>query len=162
MKLLLMISLFWMHVSVAEPPATEVKIIKYKDLEKIITEPRDHIKVINFWATWCAPCIKELPYFEKLSKQMAGHPVKVYLISMDMPEDADTKVKRFIERRELKSEVLLLDETDFNAFIDKVDPKWSGAIPATLILAPQNKKRVFLEKELHEGELENEIQKLVK
>jgi hypothetical protein len=79
---------------------------------------------------------------------------------MDIPEEVNGKVARFIERRGIKNEVLLLDETDFNAFIDKVDPSWSGAIPATIIQGPKNTSRKFLEKELHEGELEALLKEL--
>lgn len=140
----------------------KIEVIKFEQLEKLINEDGEGIKIINFWATWCKPCIKELPLFEALEDELDGVPVKVYLISMDFPEEANTKVKTFVERRNINSEVKLLDETDFNAFIDKVDSRWSGAIPATLIINDKTKSRVFMEKELHEGELEEQIKLLIK
>jgi len=140
----------------------KIEVIKFDQLEELINQEGEGIKIINFWATWCKPCIKELPYFDALEDEMEGVPIKVYLISMDFPEEADKKVKAFVERRNIESEVKLLDETDFNAFIDKVDQRWSGAIPATLIINNKNKTRVFLEKELHEGELEEQIKLLIK
>jgi thiol-disulfide isomerase/thioredoxin len=140
----------------------KIEVIKFEQLEKLINEDGEGIKIINFWATWCKPCIKELPLFEALENEMDGVPVKVYLISMDFPEEVDSKVKTFVERRNINSEVKLLDETDFNAFIDKIDSRWSGAIPATLIINDKTKSRVFMEKELHEGELEEQIKLLIK
>lgn len=140
----------------------KIEVIKFEQLEKLINEDGEGIKIINFWATWCKPCIKELPLFEALENEMDGVPVKVYLISMDFPEEVDSKVKAFVERRNINSEVKLLDETDFNAFIDKIDSRWSGAIPATLIINDKTKSRVFMEKELHEGELEEQIKLLIK
>lgn len=140
----------------------KIEVIKFEQLEELINQESEGVKIINFWATWCKPCIKELPYFEALEKEIDGIPIKVYLISMDFPEEVDKKVKAFVERRNIESEVKLLDETDFNAFIDKVDARWSGAIPATIIINDRTKSRAFLEKELLEGELEEQIQLLIK
>lgn len=135
----------------------EVRVIKYPELLKIIDEKGTELKVINFWATWCKPCIEELGLFEELNKQSSAENVKVLLVSLDFVEDLDTKVKRFISRRELKSQVLLLDETDYNAFIDKVSPEWSGAIPATLIVNSASGKKMFYEKQFKEGELQQAL-----
>ncbi|MGE0932602.1 TlpA family protein disulfide reductase [Peijinzhouia sedimentorum] len=155
--------IFFLTFFADNPNFTErkIEVIKFEQLEELINQEGEGIKIINFWATWCKPCIKELPLFEALEDEMDGVPVKVYLISMDFPEEADTKVKAFLERRNINSEVKLLDETDFNAFIDKVDSRWSGAIPATLIINDKTKTRTFLEKELHEGELEEQIKLLI-
>lgn len=136
----------------------EVEVIKYPQLEKLIREPDGKIKVINFWATWCKPCIKELPYFEALQQQYPEQELQVYLISFDDVENLESRVKPFLEKRNIKSTVKLLDETDYNAFIDKVDPSWSGAIPATLIIAGD--KRRFVEGELDEAKLQDLISKV--
>lgn len=130
----------------------DIKVVKLNSLEKIMNANAAEIQVINFWATWCAPCIKELPMFEALTKKQGGE-TKVTLISLDFADQLG-KVREFVKRRNLTSEILLLDEIDYNAWIDKVDPSWSGAIPATLVINPVNGKRKFVEKELKEGELE--------
>jgi thiol-disulfide isomerase/thioredoxin len=110
------------------------------------------IQVINFWATWCGPCVKELPLFEQVSIPNT----KVTLINLDFVEKLD-RVDAFIARKSMKSEVLLLDEIDYNSWIEKVDKEWSGAIPATLIYNPATGKRTFTQQELKEGELEKLI-----
>ncbi len=138
--------------------AQEVEVIKYPQLEKLIKEKEKggKVKVINFWATWCAPCVKELPHFEALQQAHPTSELEVYLISFDDVEKLENRVKPFIKKRNIKSTVKLLDETDYNAFIDKVDPAWSGAIPATLVIAKG--KRKFVEGELSEAELDKLIQ----
>lgn len=162
MKIFLIFSLLTFFVGNSDLADRKIEVIKFDQLQELIDKEGEGIKIINFWATWCKPCIKEIPLFEALEDEIDGVPIKVYLISMDFPEEADTKVKAFVERRNINSEVKLLDETDFNAFIDKVDARWSGAIPATLIINEKTKSRAFLEKELQEGELEEQIQLLIK
>lgn len=135
-------------------PAQEIQVIKFDQLHQIITDKNAPVRVINFWATWCAPCVKELPQFEDLLDKYKNSPTEVILVSMDFVQNLDSKVKKFAEKKNLKSKLYLLDETDYNSFIDRIDPSWSGAIPATLIMDARNEKRTFLEKEFTEGELE--------
>ncbi len=137
--------------------AQPIEVIKYPDLAKLIESDKDKVAVFNFWATWCRPCIKEIPYFEQAQQDYASKGVQVYLVSFDFVEELDTKVKNFVDKKGLKSSIKLLDETDYNAFIDKIDPSWSGAIPATLIVDNINNEKHFFEKEFEEGELETII-----
>ena len=143
----------------ASTKAEAPKVIKMDGLEEILSRKSTDLQVINFWATWCAPCIKELPYFEALNA--SDRAVDVTLISLDFADEFEKKVIPFVEKRELKSRVVLLDEIDYNAWIDKVDPSWSGAIPATLIVNTQNGKRKFVEKELSEGELDAMVDEML-
>lgn len=134
--------------------AQNVEVIKYADLDEIINNPSDKSKVINFWATWCRPCIKELPQFLELHEKYNSENMEMSLISFDFVEDLENKLIPFVTKKNIRANVYLLDETDYNSFIDKVDPSWSGAIPATLLIAKGNTKRKFIEKEFTEDELE--------
>lgn len=124
----------------------------YDDFAKNVLIEDENIYVINFWATWCAPCIKELPYFEKLNAE--NNNVKVILVSLDSKKDLDKKLIPFIEKRKLKSKVLLLADKDYNTWLSKVDVDWSGAIPATLLL--NRKKKQFAERDFENFEELNE------
>jgi thiol-disulfide isomerase/thioredoxin len=135
--------------------AQSATVIKFSELQKILRTKSDQIQVLNFWALWCAPCIKELPLLEKLNTENSFN-AKITLINLDYADKVE-KVNEFIARKNIKSEVLLLDEIDYNSWIDKVDRGWSGAIPATLVFNPKTGKRKFVEKELKEGELEKLI-----
>jgi thiol-disulfide isomerase/thioredoxin len=116
---------------------------KFDAFEKAIIKEDDTIYVINFWATWCAPCIKELPYFEKLHTD--NPKVKVILVSLDSRKDLEKKLVPFVNRKKITTQVVLLSDKDYNAWLDKIDSSWSGAIPATLIL--NGKRKLFAERE---------------
>jgi len=136
--------------------AQDAEQIKLKDLQQIINTPNDRIQVINFWATWCAPCVKEMPLFEKLSQE--NKDLDVTLVSMDFDLDPNPdKVHRFITRKNIQSKVVILAESDPNSWIEKIDKNWSGALPATLIVNTTSGKRKLVQKELHEGDLEKLI-----
>ena len=137
--------------------AQKVEVVKFHELDEIISSSEADIQLINFWATWCKPCIQEIPYFEAVGEKFKDENVKVLLVSLDFIEDLETKVIPFVQKKALNSEVKLLDETDFNAFIDKVDPSWSGAIPATLLINNLNGKTAFFEKAFKQGELDQII-----
>lgn len=114
----------------------------YATLEKEILSDKNTIYIVNFWATWCAPCVKELPHFEQLNSE--NKKVKVVLISLDFKKEFEAKLLPFIQKKNIKSQVVLLTDKDYNTWLPSVDKDWSGSIPATLII---NKgKKVFVEK----------------
>lgn len=139
----------------------KAEVVQFDRIESLITEKGEGVHVINFWATWCAPCIKELPYFEALPDTFNGRKIKVTLINIDFVEKLD-KVNSFIDRKAISSEVLLLDNLDYNSWIDKVDKSWSGAIPATLIVDSKTGERKFIEGELKEDELNSILKAFIK
>jgi thiol-disulfide isomerase/thioredoxin len=142
--------------------AQQVPVLKFAQLQQRLAHLSDTTFVVNFWATWCAPCVKELPNFEQLRAANAGKKVKVLLVSLDYASQLDKKVKPFVKQRGLKSEVVLLNEPDPNEYIDKVDAKWSGALPFTLIVNNTTKQRLTFEKELSQTELATALRKVQK
>lgn len=114
----------------------------YSDLEKAVLNDQNTTYLVNFWATWCAPCVKELPHFEQLNSE--NKKVKVVLVSLDFKNQYEAKLLPFLKKKEVKSEVVLLTDKDYNSWLPTVDKDWSGSIPATLII--KNGKKVFVEK----------------
>lgn len=135
----------------AATSAQQVPLIKLDALKARIAAGGDTVYIINLWATWCAPCVEELPAFEKLNAEATLQPFKVLLLSVDFPADLHTAVIPFVRRKTLKAEVLLLNEQDAQEYINKVDTAWSGAIPATLFL--YKGRRRFIEKQLAYNDL---------
>lgn len=134
---------------------------KYQDLDRAIFQKfsPDTTYVVNYWATWCGPCVKELPYFEELHKKYNGQAFKQILVSLDSPKKVESKVVPFMNKNKIESEVVLLADGKYNNWIDLVDPSWSGAIPITLII--KGDQKLFYEQEFHSmKELEIELLKL--
>ena len=135
--------------------AQKVNLLTVNQLEKRLEGGRDTVYFINFWATWCAPCIKELPDFERLGSTLKQQPVKVLLVSLDFKSKLATAVQPFVQRLKLQNEVFLINEKNEQTYIDRIDKNWSGAIPATLIVDSRRKSRQLIEKELTYAELLN-------
>lgn len=140
--------------------AQSVPVIGVSELEERLENGADTTYVVNFWATWCGPCVKELPFFESLGANMVESKLKVLLVTLDFVENLESKVLPFIERKAIKSEVLLLDESNPNKWIPQISEKWSGAIPATIFVNGQKKTRHFHEGSFKEGELEAKLKEL--
>ena len=116
----------------------------FDQLAPIFNKQNDTTYVINFWATWCKPCVAEMPYFERLHDDFAGRKLAVILVSLDFPDQIESKLIPFVEQQKLRSTVLALTDGNYNAWIDKVDPSWGGAIPVTILYNAE--KRVFVDK----------------
>ena len=138
-----------------------VAVIKFPELQRRLARPTDTTYVVNFWATWCAPCVKELPNFEQVRTAYANKKVKVLLVSLDYASQVDKKIRPFVELRGLKSEVVVLNEPDPNDWLGKVDAKWSGALPFTLIVNNKTKRRATFEQELSHAQLTAALQKFL-
>ncbi|MBL7775858.1 MAG: TlpA family protein disulfide reductase [Saprospiraceae bacterium] len=138
-------------------PAQDIPFVKADQLTAWKNSASDTVYVLNFWATWCAPCVAELPEFEKLHEQYAGQPVQVILISNDFRRDVEKKLIPFVRRKKLKSRVVFLDERTPNDWIDLVSTEWTGAIPATLIVRKNRNYERFFEKRLHFDELDGAV-----
>ncbi len=132
-------------------------VYKIKPLLERTAHP-DTLYVVNFWATWCKPCVKELPVFDSLVRLYDKQPVKVLLVSLDFSEQIKERVNPFLAKNKVVPECVLLDEVNGNDFISLVHPDWTGAIPATLIR--KKDKTLFIEKQVHLKELENLIGQL--
>ncbi len=150
---------YWLTISVGfSHVAYAQDLIELDDLKQELTAQRPLVNVYNFWATWCGPCIREIPLFDALQAKY-NEEVKVTLISLDHPRKSAEKVKKIMSTKDIKSSVYILNETDMNLFINAIEPSWSGAIPATIITYQQG--RLFFEKEFEKGELETIILELI-
>jgi len=118
----------------------------FDDMAHLLGQDNDTTYLINFWATWCKPCVEEMPHIERLHEDFGDRKFAVVLVSLDFPKQIKSKLIPFIEEKKLRSRVVVLLDGDYNAWIDRVDPSWGGAIPATVIY--RGDKRVFIDKQI--------------
>jgi thiol-disulfide isomerase/thioredoxin len=116
----------------------------------------DTLYVVNFWATWCKPCVQELPCFDSLLMNTKTSKVKILLVCLDFKEDLDKRVNPFLLKNKTQAECVLLDEVNGNDYIDLISKSWSGAIPATFM--KQGNTSVFIEKKLKLKDLEAQLE----
>jgi len=129
-----------------------IPVMNFGDLEPRLNQDDGNTWVVNFWATWCAPCVKEMPYFEKIRENYKDKNVKVLLVSLDFANQLERRVIPFVKEHNIQSEVILLNDPRANNWIPKVSEVWSGALPATLIY--NNHHRRFYEQTFTFDELE--------
>lgn len=133
---------------------------KMDDLLQYI-ENSDSALIINFWATFCGPCIEEIPYFQTIANKYKNQKVKLLLVSLDFKEFYPQKIAAFAKKRKYKAQIVFLDEEKPDDFCPKIDSSWSGAMPATLFVNSKTKYRKFVEAQIKPMELEAEIKKLI-
>ncbi|WP_372645148.1 TlpA disulfide reductase family protein [Ancylomarina sp.] len=138
--------------------AQEIKTYNFDELEPIFHSQNDTTYVINFWAMWCKPCVEELPHFEAIRKNYADKKVKVILVSLDFGETVVERLNKFRTKRKVNSEIVILDDPDADNWISKVDEKWDGALPATVIYK-KDQREVFTRQVSYE-ELAESIDKM--
>lgn len=142
--------------------AQEVKVIKYEELFQMVNQPTDQLIAVNFWATWCGPCVEEMPHFVEVSEQYKENPnFKILFVSMDRVKQLE-KVKQFMNDYKINAEVVLLDDNKrMNEWIPAIDKSWSGNIPVTVFY--QNGEKVhFVGQDMSKNELEQNIKTFIK
>ncbi len=149
---------------VAITPELEEETVKfpvydYDGFESLLHKTDGKTYIVNFWATWCKPCIEELPDIEKVYDDYKNENVELILVSLDMPSMWKSKLEPFVEENQLKGTVVILDDPKMNDWIPKIDAEWDGGIPASLIY--NSNKRQFYAQGFKYEELKSELIKFL-
>lgn len=141
--------------------AQQIPKWKITDIEKLMQASDSNVLVINFWATFCKPCVAEIPSFIKTVEKYKKESVKLILVSVDLPSYYPKKIAAFAKEHHFNTNISWLNETNADYFCPKIDADWSGAIPATLILNKKTGYRFFIEGEISEAVFEETIKKAI-
>lgn len=139
--------------------AQDFPVYTFNEFEPLLNQQNDTVYVVNFWATWCRPCVKEMPAFNQLFEKYSNEKVKIILVSLDFGENIQSRISSFKHNHNLKPDIVILDDPDSNSWINKVNKDWSGAIPATLIYNKRNRK--FYEQSFDFEDLDKELNKFL-
>lgn len=141
---------------IIESEAFELPVYDFEHFQPLLkVQEEGVIRIVNFWATWCKPCVKELPAFEKLYAKYKDKKIEIILVSLDFPDQVESRLIPFIEKKDFKMPVIFLDDPYTNEWIPKVSPEWSGAIPATVIITTDS--YTFYERSFNSETLESAI-----
>lgn len=160
MRTILIISFLFIF-SVNIGLSQDFKRISKSELEEILKNPADKLFVVNFWATWCAPCVNELPDFQKVVNETKNSKVEFMFISLDFPSSADKTLTAFLKKNKYNFKILLLTETDYDSWINTVDKNWQGNIPATLFFNRTRKIHHFIDEPLDKTKLDYTIKSIL-
>ncbi len=146
--------------------AQEIKSVKITEVENFIKESKTPL-IVNMWATWCKPCIEELPYIiDEVNRYNSSRGTKdslqLLLVSLDFEFAFPDGISKFATKRKITAPIYWLNETNADYFCPKIDPQWSGAIPATLFVNNKTGYRNFIEEQISHDELIEQIKSLVK
>ncbi len=159
MKLFLPATMLFCLLSVAGVAQT-IRKVKVTELETIIAESKTPL-IINFWATFCKPCIEEMPYLLEQVDQHKEDSLRLILVSLDLEDSYPNKIQAFVKRRQIHAPVVWLDEFNADYFCPRIDPAWTGAIPTTLFVNLKKGKRKLVEEQLSPERLKKEIMELL-
>ncbi|UOY07420.1 TlpA family protein disulfide reductase [Muricauda sp. SCSIO 64092] len=134
-------------------------VYDYEGLEPLLNKNDGKTYIVNFWATWCKPCLEEMPYFQQIYEEQRDNNVELILVSLDMPSMWKKRLIPYVEKKGLKGKLVILDDPKMNEWIPKINKDWGGGIPATLIY--NEKERVFYEKGFSYDGLYTELQKFL-
>ena len=157
LRSLMMIILFSVTAFITAE-AQDIRSWKVKDVARFINES-DSVLVISFWATFCKPCVEEIPYLESISQKYRDHKVKVLLVSMDLPDFFPGKIASFVKKNNYTSQVVWLNETNADYFCPAIDKSWSGVIPSTMIINKKAGYKKFIEEQMKPLQFEAELKK---
>ncbi len=134
---------------------------KITDVEKYMGQ-KDAVLVINFWATFCKPCVAEIPSFISITNNYKKENVKLLLVSLDLPSYYPAKIASFSKKHNFRTSIAWLNETNADYFCPRIDPSWSGSIPSTVIINTKTGYRKFFEEEMTAADFEKELKAAIK
>ncbi|MEI6312860.1 MAG: TlpA disulfide reductase family protein [Bacteroidota bacterium] len=124
--------------------AQQIQFVTNDSLEHTIYHKTDTTYMIHFFATWCIPCMNELPEIIAFNDSTKDARFKLILVSLDPINTATTNLQAIISKLNITSNIYVLNDANTNEWISKVDKNWSGAIPATLFINQHKKFRKFI------------------
>ena len=147
------------EVALEESEKLPFQVFDYEGIKPVLNRVDDKTYIVNFWATWCKPCLEEMPYFQRTFEEQRSNGVELVLVNLDMPSMWEKRLVPYVRDNELKGEVVILDDPKMNEWIPKIAENWGGGIPATLIY--NKHKRSFYEKGFTYDELNLELKKFI-
>jgi peroxiredoxin len=95
-------------------------------------------RLVNFWATWCPPCVAEFGEFVTVNRMYRHRDFELVTVSVNQP-DEENQVLRFLKKEQASNRNLIFSSSDRERLMETFDPEWQGAVPYTVLLDPEGK-----------------------
>ncbi len=154
---LLLLPLLAAVLTAADAPLVKLNETGYP---KLIAEQKGKVVLVDFWATWCTPCRKEMPLVAKLEAKLKAKGFKVVTISSDELEN-EPAARAFLKDTGITGTAYLKAAKDDDAFIRQIDPKWGGELPALVLYDKAGKKVKMWKGETAIADIEAAVTKLL-
>jgi thiol-disulfide isomerase/thioredoxin len=145
---------------VASAPLVPLVPINEAGFQKLVEAHKGKVVLYDFWATWCAPCRAELPKLARLDDKLRAHGLQVVTISAD-DQDHKAAAEKFIQMFRVDGPAYLKQADNDDHFINAIDPKWSGALPALFLYDKAGHKVRSFVGETDMAEIERAVHKLL-
>lgn len=132
--------------------ASPAKAIQAPEFKQILSGHRGDVVIVNFWATWCAPCLKEIPDLLRLQQEKASEGVQLIGIAVDEPTANSAEVERFRSRYFPSFRTYARAGAEMDELAQVIDPTWNEVVPTTYLLDREGRvvKRIQGKKTLEE------------
>lgn len=140
--------------------AQQIKSVKVTDLAKTIKDSKTPL-IVNFWASFCIPCLEEMPYFQSLAEKYKPRGVSLLLVSLDLKDSYPDSIAASVKKHKITAPVVWLNEDNTDYFCPKIDSTWTGNMPSTLFVNNATGYHKFFEEQLSKDKLEGEIQAML-
>jgi thiol-disulfide isomerase/thioredoxin len=115
----------------------KIGTLKPADFPKFKDSAKGQVLVLNFWATWCGPCVAEFPELVAIDAKYRDKGVKFVGITSDDPEDVKPKVIPFIKKHQVKFDIVQQNLEDSEEMMNQITKDWNGVIPVTVVYDKQ-------------------------
>lgn len=139
--------------------AQEIQVVKLEELKKVYSRPNDTTYVVNFFATWCGPCVMEIPVLNKFREDTKNSDIQLIMVSLDNSKSLK-KLPAWIKKMKILAPVYVLNESADYSWLPYIDKRWQGSIPATMIINVNRNKKAFFETPVEDGQLQFYLKKL--
>jgi len=151
-----LVAMAFCHISFSQ----DIRKMKIGELNRFIDSVHSPL-IVNFWASWCKPCVHEIPWFEKCVNEYKEKGIVLVLVSLDFGRDFPTGISNFAKQQGYTSRIIFLDEKNADYFCPLIDKSWDGSIPVSLFVNSNKKYKRFYNQQLPEPQLRIAINELV-